>query len=134
MKHPASFALAAAVAATFYILPTQSMATVQAANDIFGSGENPLDKFLDFLTGSFATTIAVIAVLVLGAMIIMGSEFGSFGRRVPMVIVGIGFVIFATNVVSFLTGTDASGMLYDPAHLLSSPVEAVTLPSAMPSN
>jgi hypothetical protein len=57
----------------------------------------------------------VIAVIVLGAMIIMGSDFGGFGRRVPMVIVGIGFVIFATQVVSFLTGTDASGMLYDPA-------------------
>lgn len=115
MENPSKFLLLTAIGATFFLLPTESMATVNAANDIFGGGENPLDQFLSFLTGGFATTIAVIAVVVLGAMIIMGSDFGGFGRRVPMVIVGIGFVIFATQVVSFLTGTDASGMLYDPA-------------------
>lgn len=118
MNNLSKFLFLAVLGSTVVLLPTESAATVRAANDIFGGGENPLDQFLDFLTGGFATTIAVIAVIVLGAMIIMGSDFGGFGRRVPMVIVGIGFVIFATQVVSFLTGTDASGMLFDPATII----------------
>lgn len=110
----------ASLSLTLGLLPYQAMAKMAEADAIFG-GENPVRKFIEFLTGGFAVAIAVIAILVMGAMIIFGSDFGGFGRRVPMVLLGVGFVIFAVNVVDFLTGTGASGMLYDPAALYVAP-------------
>jgi type IV secretory pathway VirB2 component (pilin) len=112
------------------MMPLEAVAKVQAAEDIFGGASNPLERFLSFLTGGFASTIAIIAVVVLGAMIIMGSDFGGFGRRVPMVIVGVGFVIFASNVVNFLTGAETSGMVWEPSVACVMQLEAVPGDSA----
>lgn len=104
----------ALTAGAMSLFPYQALAKMSEANAIFGGTSNPIDQFVGFLTGGFAIGVAVIAIVVMGGMIIFGSDFGGFGRRVPMVLLGVGFVIFSVNVVQFLTGSDVSGMMYDP--------------------
>ena len=117
----------ALVAGAMSLFPYQALAKMAEANAIFGGASNPIGQFIGFLTGGFAIGVAVIAIVVMGGMIIFGSDFGGFGRRVPMVLLGVGFVIFSVNVVQFLTGSDVSGMMYDPNALYMS--SSAPLPS-----
>lgn len=110
----------ALIAGAMSLFPYQALAKMTEANEIFGGTTNPIGQFVGFLTGGFAIGVAVIAIVVMGGMIIFGSDFGGFGRRVPMVLLGVGFVIFSVNVVQFLTGSDVSGMMYDPNTLYMS--------------
>ena len=78
-------------------------ALASAQSNLFG-GSNPLQVFVDFMTGPFAYGLVIVGIVATGAALVFGSEFSGFARRMPLVAVAGGVVILADEVVSSMFG------------------------------
>lgn len=102
-----------ALAVGMFALPSDAFAADAATREFFGS-DDPFTKVQTWITGPFAIFITVIGLVLFGAMAVFGSDFSGFGRRVPMLLLGIAFVMGAITIVSNLFGSSTSGALYEP--------------------
>lgn len=94
-------------------LPTAALALLLAAdpafaalttNNIFGSGGNPLQELVQFVTGPFGYAVVIIAFVASGATLMYGGDFSGWGRRIFIAACAGGFVLLAEQVVSALFG------------------------------
>lgn len=108
--NPRQYALGAIMALAALALVSPAFASTGA--DLFGA-QSPFEKVLEFITGPFAWFIVILALVVFGAMLVMGSDFTGFGRRIPMLLLGIAFVMGAVQIVTALFGSSQSATLTD---------------------
>ncbi len=107
-------ALPLAMAAMLLLAAGPALASAQS--NLFG-GNNPLQVFVDFMTGPFAYGLVIVGIVATGAALVFGSEFSGFARRMPLVAVAGGVVILADNVVTAMFGGGA-GFNVPPGMLL----------------
>lgn len=69
--------------------------------------ETPLTTIQTSLTGPVAISIAVIAIAVAGAMLIFGGEINNFARMTIYVVLVLGLLVMANNLLTTLYGTGA---------------------------
>ena len=74
-----------------------------AATGLFG-GTNPLQVFIEFMTGPFAYGVVILALVAIAANLAIGGEFTGFARRMPVLVVAGAIVILADNVLTALFG------------------------------
>lgn len=108
------------------ICAAPSLAIAGTDEAIFGGG-SPLKHFRDFLLGPFAYTLVIGGLAVTGAVLVFGGELNSFGRRMIMVVLAGGVLLFAGSVLDNLfTGRTGASLApneeivpwveADPAH------------------
>jgi type IV secretory pathway VirB2 component (pilin) len=85
-----------------------SPALASVETDLFGSS-NPIERFTDFISGPFALFLAIILVVVAGFMLAAGNDMSGVARRIPTMILGVGFILLAVNVITFLFGGASAG-------------------------
>lgn len=105
IAHKTAFPLCAAFA--FTLLPSIAFA---GGEDIFGAA-SPFEAFTNFLTGPFAYFVAIIGIVVFGAMLVSGSDFSGLSRRAPMILLAIGIILGAKTIIDKLYG-GAAGASY----------------------
>lgn len=90
-----------------------------------GSGlqwEGPIGRIRDSIAGPVAFAIALLGIVVCGAMLIWGGEISEFVRRLIMLVLVICLIVFANSI---LTGALFSGaMVPDAAIQLLPAVDA----------
>ena len=91
------------------VAPELALASVET--DIFGNA-TPFETFLSFVKGPFAIFLSVITIIAAGAMLAFGSDMSGFARRIPSILLGLGFILGATSLVTNLFG--ASGAVLSP--------------------
>ncbi|WP_298937218.1 TrbC/VirB2 family protein [uncultured Ruegeria sp.] len=96
-------------------------------NDSIFEDAQPFQKFIAWVTGGFATFLAIILVLVAGFMLASGSDFSGFARRIPTMLLGLGFILLATKFITFLFGS--SGVVLLPHEIAAMQTPAVTRPA-----
>lgn len=107
-----------AVAALVILHPATAMAADAQAAEIFGNND-PFTKIQNFITGKFAGFVALISIVLFGAMLAFGSDFSGFGRRIPLILLGIGFVMGAVTIVDTLFSGSTTGALFEPVSTVS---------------
>ena len=70
--------------------------------------EGWLGSLRDSITGPFAFTVAVIGIVVAGAVLIFGGELNDFARRLTYVALVGGILLGATQIVALFGSTGAS--------------------------
>lgn len=86
-----------------------------------GSGlqwEGPIAKIRDSISGPVAFAIALLGIVVCGAMLIWGGEISEFVRRLIMLVMVISLIVFANSI---LTGALFSGAMLPDAVLVIQP-------------
>ncbi|MXW85597.1 MAG: hypothetical protein F4103_19905 [Boseongicola sp. SB0673_bin_14] len=78
--------------------------TALTQNNIFGSGSNPLQELVQFVTGPFGYAVVIIAFVASGATLMYGGDFSGWGRRIFIAACAGGFVLLAEQVVTALFG------------------------------
>lgn len=68
--------------------------------------EGPIEKLRNSLSGPVAFAIALLGIVVCGAMLIWGGEISEFVRRIIMLVLVVSVIVFAN---SLLTGQLFSG-------------------------
>lgn len=70
-----------------------------------------LTAFADFITGDFAATVSLIALVIAGAVLIFGNDLSRFGQTIFYVILVIAIIVFAANIIEglFSDGATLSG-------------------------
>ncbi len=88
------------------------VAMPQIASAATGGGalpwETPLQTIQASLTGPVATSIALIAIAVAGAMLIFGGEINNFARMGVYITLVLGMLVMANNMLSSLYTTSAT--------------------------
>lgn len=79
--------------------------------------ESPLSTIKDSLTGPVAGYIALIAIMVCGALLIFGGDFSGFAKNLINVVIACALILGASSVISNLFGT--SGAVIPKAQLPS---------------
>ncbi|ECZ2944947.1 hypothetical protein F7T25_15810 [Salmonella enterica] len=78
-----------------------------------GSFDVPFESFAGKITGLFTgpviSTLAIFVVVIGGGVLIFGGEPGSVFRSLAMILVTIGIMALATNMVSTITGSGWKG-------------------------
>lgn len=69
--------------------------------------ESPLQTITTSITGPVAFGISVIGVVATGAQLIWGGEVSGFTRSLIYVVLVIGLIVAATNILSTLFGVGA---------------------------
>ena len=87
------------------------VAIAGTGDDIFGT-TSPFKAFTDFITGPFAYFVAIVAIVVFGAMLVSGSDFSGLSRRAPMILLAIGIILGAKTIIDKLYG-GTSGAIYE---------------------
>ncbi len=85
-------------------------ASPAAASSSGGGGlpwETPLQTITTSITGPVAFAISVIGVVAAGATLIWGGEISGFTRTLIFVVLVIGLIVAATNILSTLFGVGA---------------------------
>ncbi|MDK2126640.1 TrbC/VirB2 family protein [Parachitinimonas caeni] len=70
--------------------------------------EKPLETLQKSLTGPIAQSIGILAMAVSGGMLAFGGELGDFTKRIMMVVLALGVMMFAATFVTSL-GFPAAG-------------------------
>ncbi|EEE35230.1 conserved hypothetical protein [Rhodobacteraceae bacterium KLH11] len=96
-------------------------------NDSIFEEAQPFQKFIGWVTSGFATFLAIILVLVAGFMLAAGSDFSGFERRIPTMLLGLGFILLGTKFITFLFGT--SGAVLMPHEIAAMQTPALTRPA-----
>lgn len=82
------------------MLTALAMPQVAMAQDLFGTGDTFIDNVVDFLTGGFARSVAIIAVIGLG----LAAAFGKFDmKRAGWSIFGIILIFGAAAIVDSIS-------------------------------
>ena len=100
-QRPERLSLLPAMTALMLLAACPAFAT--ASTNLFG-GQNPLQVFVNFMTGPFAYGLVIIGIVATGASLVFGSDFSGFARRMPLVAIAGGVVILADRVVNALFG------------------------------
>jgi len=64
--------------------------------------ESPLRAIMGSLTGPTAGYIALIAIVVCGALLIFGGDFSGFARNVINVVIACAIILGASNIITNL--------------------------------
>lgn len=64
--------------------------------------EGPLKTLQTSLTGPIAQSIGILAMAVAGGMLAFGGELGDFTKRIMMVVMALGVMLFASKFVTTL--------------------------------
>lgn len=112
------------VLAALALLLFSDMAFAADAGPGGGQGlqwEGPIAKIRDSISGPVAFAIALLGIVVCGAMLIWGGEISEFVRRLIMLVMVISLIVFANSI---LTGALFSGAMLPDAALLVPPSTA----------
>lgn len=112
------------VLAALALLLFSDMAFAADAGPGGGQGlqwEGPIAKIRDSISGPVAFAIALLGIVVCGAMLIWGGEISEFVRRLIMLVMVISLIVFANSI---LTGALFSGAILPDAALLVPPSTA----------
>lgn len=112
------------VLAALALLLFSDMALAADAGPGGGQGlqwEGPIAKIRDSISGPVAFAIALLGIVVCGAMLIWGGEISEFVRRLIMLVMVISLIVFANSI---LTGALFSGAMLPDAALLVPPSTA----------
>lgn len=98
------------VIALLMLIPELALATgTDAASTTTMPWEGPLQTIMQSITGPVAMVIALVGITIAGGMLIFGGELGEFGRRLVMLVLVMGLLLMAANVIGGLfTGTGAA--------------------------
>jgi type IV secretion system protein VirB2 len=77
--------------------------------------EGPLQQIQQSITGPVAGFIALAAVAVAGGMLIFGGELNDFARRLMYVVLVMGVLLGATQIVGLFDASGASIGNVDPS-------------------
>lgn len=99
------------LATTLIVVPDLASASI-TTSDILEGSTNPIQKFMNFLTGGFAVALAIIGIIAFGAMVMFGQNFEGLARRIPLLIIGLAMILGATGVVTRISNSD--GMIFVP--------------------
>ena len=105
----------------FAICLVPEMAFAADAGPGGGSGlqwEGPIGRIRDSISGPVAFAIALLGIVVCGAMLIWGGEISEFVRRLIMLVLVICLIVFANSI---LTGALFSGAMVPDAALYVTP-------------
>lgn len=69
--------------------------------------EAPLTALVTSITGPVAFSIAVIGIVIAGGMLIFGADLNRFGQAIIYLVLVIGFMVVATNLMQSLFGLGA---------------------------
>ncbi|WP_299083366.1 TrbC/VirB2 family protein [uncultured Ruegeria sp.] len=105
------------VALSAVVLVTATPALASVETDLFGSS-NPLAKMTGFITGPFAFFLAIVAIVVAGVQLMGGNDMSGVSRRIPSLILGVGFILLAVNVLNFLFGGNSAGAILLPTEII----------------
>lgn len=89
--------------------------------------EGPIEKLRNSLSGPVAFAIALLGIVVCGAMLIWGGEISEFVRRIIMLVLVVSVIVFAN---SLLTGQLFSGATVPDAAELADALRAMTAQAA----
>ena len=70
--------------------------------------EGWLGSLRDSITGPFAFTVAVIGIVVAGAVLIFGGELNDFARRLCYIVLVAGILLGATQIVGLFGSSGSS--------------------------
>lgn len=73
--------------------------------------ENPLLTLTRSLTGPVAYGVSILAVIASGAALVWGAEINDFTRKILMLTLVIGMIVFAANFLSTLFNANAAGII-----------------------
>lgn len=79
-------------------------AAAAATSTNFFGGTNPLQTFVDFMTGPFAYAVVILALLAAGGSLVYGGDFSGYSKRFLLVAAAGAVVAFADQVVNALFG------------------------------
>ncbi len=79
--------------------------------------EGPLRAIMGSLTGPTAGFIALIAIVVCGALLIFGGDFSGFARNVINVVIASSIILGASNIITNLFPSSGA-VLPDPKEKL----------------
>jgi len=106
-KHKkASFAIGA-LAFLLILLPLSAHAA--------GAGlawETPLETIVTSLTGPIARNIAILAIACAGIALAFGGEMGEFTRRIIFLVLAVGVIMFAANLLTSLFPASSGSLLF----------------------
>ena len=104
--------LALFMAALPLLLSAEPAFATLTSSNIFTS-RNPLETFVNFMTGPFAYGLLIVGIVATGASLIFGTDFSGFSRRMPLVAGAGGVLILADELVQVLFGA-AGGFSVPP--------------------
>ncbi len=70
--------------------------------------ESPLSTVKDSLTGPVAGYIALIAIMVCGALLIFGGDFSGFAKNLINVVIACAVILGASSIITNLFGTSGA--------------------------
>lgn len=70
--------------------------------------ETPLTTIRNSITGPVAFVISIIAIVVAGGVLIWGGDLPDFARRLIMLVLVIGLIVSASNVLGLLFGVTSA--------------------------
>jgi type IV secretory pathway VirB2 component (pilin) len=73
--------------------------------------DGPLGDLANFLTGSVAKYISIIAIFVAGLALVFGEDLGAFAKRLLMIVIAIAFLVGAGSFASTFIGTASGAVL-----------------------
>lgn len=85
------------------LLLSAEAAAASTTTSFFG-GTNPLQVFVDFMTGPFAYAVVILALLAAGGSLVYGGDFSGYSKRFLLVAAAGAVVAFADQVVGALFG------------------------------
>ncbi|MXY15744.1 MAG: hypothetical protein F4X99_11380 [Gammaproteobacteria bacterium] len=83
------------------LLLAAEAAVATTTTQLFG-GSNPLQVFIDFMTGPFAYAVVILALLAAGASLVYGGDFSGYSKRFLLVAAAGAIVAFADQVAGVL--------------------------------
>ena len=91
-----------------FLLAMQDSAFASAGTGGSLPYEDWLDKIRMSVTGPVAFAVAVIGIVVAGAILIFGGDLNSFFRTFVLIVLVMGFLVGAQNVMATLFGKSAT--------------------------
>jgi type IV secretory pathway VirB2 component (pilin) len=88
------------------LLPARSWASGTGATGL--PWENPLRLVANSLTGPVALSIAIIALMAAGGILVFGGELNEFARRSCIAVLAIAFLVAGSAFMSTLFGVSGA--------------------------
>ena len=85
------------------LLLSAEVAVASTTTSFFG-GQNPLQVFVEFMTGPFAYAVVILALLAAGGSLVYGGDFSGYSKRFLLVAAAGAVVAVAAQVVGALFG------------------------------
>ena len=92
--------------AALLLQPARSWASGTGASGL--PWENPLRMVANSLTGPVALSIAIIALMAAGGMLVFGGELNEFARRSCIAVLAIAFLVAGAGFMSVLFGVSGA--------------------------